>query len=250
MSSTERLCNARFEVTGMSCASCVGTVERTLKSMNGVKSASVNLSTNGAMATYDGAVLDTDDIINGVEDMGFNCTLLDNRPINGDNNANRSEAKFEIGGMTCASCVGTVERSLKGTNGVLVASVNLATNSATVTYDYNVSTADIIVDIVETVGFDCTLIENRKLDAETDCDTKRVIIMIDFIVNCSVDSSPSTDNSFMNNTVDQLPMLVTALEGMIGVLEVQANNLEEEGVFDVLLFNDVPCLSMCVWQVC
>lgn len=39
-----------------------------------------------------------------------------------------------IGGMTCASCVGRVERALKKVGGVLDATVNLATESARIAY--------------------------------------------------------------------------------------------------------------------
>ena len=45
-----------------------------------------------------------------------------------------------IQGMTCASCVGRVERGLSKVPGVEVASVNLATERATVTYDPAVTT--------------------------------------------------------------------------------------------------------------
>ena len=40
-----------------------------------------------------------------------------------------------IGGMTCASCVGRVERALKKVGGVLDATVNLATESARIVYN-------------------------------------------------------------------------------------------------------------------
>ena len=45
------------------------------------------------------------------------------------------ECTLDIGGMTCASCVGRVEKALRRVDGVVTASVNLANETATVTYD-------------------------------------------------------------------------------------------------------------------
>ena len=46
-----------------------------------------------------------------------------------------AECTFDIGGMTCASCVGRVEKALKRVDGVVAASVNLANETAVVTFD-------------------------------------------------------------------------------------------------------------------
>ena len=46
----------RFGVTGMTCASCVGRVERALAMVPGVQAANVNLATESATVTTDGSV--------------------------------------------------------------------------------------------------------------------------------------------------------------------------------------------------
>jgi P-type Cu+ transporter len=51
-----------------------------------------------------------------------------------DTKANAASLDLPIGGMTCASCVGRVERALRKVPGVREASVNLATESARITY--------------------------------------------------------------------------------------------------------------------
>ncbi|PYE49931.1 heavy metal translocating P-type ATPase [Deinococcus yavapaiensis] len=108
-------------VGGMTCASCVARVERGLKKVEGVESASVNLATERATVTYDPAVVTTPQILlEKVKDVGY-------EPVT-------STVEFGVGGMTCAACVGRVERALKKVDGVLGASVNLATERATVTF--------------------------------------------------------------------------------------------------------------------
>ena len=55
----------------MTCANCVSTVERNLKKLDGVQSASVNLSSERAMVEYDPAVLGLDSLINRVQRAGY-----------------------------------------------------------------------------------------------------------------------------------------------------------------------------------
>ncbi len=103
-----------LDVEGMTCASCVGRVERALKAVPGVQSASVNLAPERAEVT--GAAVDRALLVKAVEDAGYDVTSL---PVD-----------LQIEGMTCASCVARVERALKTVSGVTYASVNLATELA------------------------------------------------------------------------------------------------------------------------
>ncbi|EYB67249.1 heavy metal translocating P-type ATPase [Deinococcus phoenicis] len=107
-------------VQGMTCASCVGRVERGLKKVAGVESASVNLATERATVAYDPAITTPQVLLDKVKDVGYEPVV--------------SSVELGIQGMTCASCVGRVERALNKVDGVLSASVNLATERASVTY--------------------------------------------------------------------------------------------------------------------
>nr|WP_281377069.1 heavy metal translocating P-type ATPase [Deinobacterium chartae] len=107
-------------VQGMTCASCVGRVERGLKKVEGVEDASVNLATERATVTYDPAVTHPQALIDKVKDVGYEAVIR--------------TLELGVQGMTCANCVGRVERALKKVDGVLAANVNLATERATVTY--------------------------------------------------------------------------------------------------------------------
>ncbi len=100
-------------VEGMTCASCVGRVERALKAVPGVTSASVNLATGRAEVTGSAP---PEAVIGAVTGAGYDVPA---QPVD-----------LVVEGMTCASCVGRVERALKAVPGVTAASVNLATESA------------------------------------------------------------------------------------------------------------------------
>ncbi len=107
-------------VQGMTCASCVGRVERGLNKVEGVESASVNLATERATVTYDPAVATPQILLDKVKDVGYAPVV--------------SHIELGVQGMTCASCVGRVERGLQKVDGVLSATVNLATERASVAY--------------------------------------------------------------------------------------------------------------------
>ncbi|VVE90224.1 heavy metal translocating P-type ATPase [Pandoraea bronchicola] len=108
-------------IEGMTCASCVTRVEKALRRAPGVAGANVNLATETASvqaapdvstAAFLGAVE------TAVSDAGYQI----------------AEQSFElaIGGMTCASCAGRVEKALRSVPGVVEANVNLATERAAV----------------------------------------------------------------------------------------------------------------------
>jgi Au+-exporting ATPase len=102
-------------VTGMTCASCAGRVERALKAVPGVTEAAVNLATETAEVQ---GTASADALIGAVVKAGYGVTT--------------PERELAIEGMTCASCVARVERALLGVPGVTAATVNLATESARV----------------------------------------------------------------------------------------------------------------------
>ena len=60
---------------------------------------------------------------------------------------------FSIKGMHCASCVAILEDSLKKVNGVVTATVNLATEKATVIYDSEKVTDQHLMGAVANVGY-------------------------------------------------------------------------------------------------
>ena len=66
----------RFGVQGMTCAACVGRVERTLKKQAGVEAATVNLATEQAVVTFDPAAVDVAAMKAAVHDAGYEAVDL------------------------------------------------------------------------------------------------------------------------------------------------------------------------------
>ncbi len=132
-------------VRGMTCAACVSTVEKALRSVPGVVEASVNLATEEASVqagTEEGLAAA---IAKGLEEAGYGLGT--------------EEVSFSIEGMTCAACVGSVESALRGAPGVTKASVNLATERATVSVASGMVSVDELVRSVEEAGYGARLFE-------------------------------------------------------------------------------------------
>jgi len=125
-------------IEGMTCASCVGRVERALTAVPGVQTASVNLATERADLSFIGAP-DPQAAVHAIERAGYTVR--------------EATTELSIEGMTCASCVGRVERGLAQLPGVIAASVNLATERAQVRHlAGTVSVADLVA-AVENAGY-------------------------------------------------------------------------------------------------
>jgi P-type Cu+ transporter len=127
-------------VGGMSCTSCVASLEAALGRVPGVTQVSINLATERASVAYDADLTSVPSLIQAVEGAGFQV---------------RTETvTLPIRGMTCAACVNTVERGLRKTNGVLSATVNLATGQGTVTHLPAVITAQGLRGVIEDLGYE------------------------------------------------------------------------------------------------
>ncbi len=136
--SADAVSTVSLSIDGMSCASCVGRVERALKAVPGVGTASVNLATERADISFDGAA-DLPAAIEAIERTGFHVV--------------EDDIELAISGMSCASCVGRVERVLSAVPGVRQASVNLATERAQVKVARGVSGEELVRAVAAT-GFE------------------------------------------------------------------------------------------------
>lgn len=107
-----------LQIEGMTCSSCVRRVEKALLATEGVAEATVNLATEKAsIALKSGASLQH--VLVSIEKAGYHVPT--------------KTWTLQVKEMTCASCVGRVEKAFLAVPGVLDASVNLATEKAQIT---------------------------------------------------------------------------------------------------------------------
>lgn len=135
-------------ITGMHCAGCVGTVEKALKSVDGVSSVVVNLPTEKAYVDFDPEKVTIGDLKTAIENAGYGAIEPEGTEMQGVCNI-----ALNIGGMNCAACAQTVEKALKETEGISKASVNIATDQANITFDADALSLEDISAVVDGAGY-------------------------------------------------------------------------------------------------
>jgi P-type Cu+ transporter len=147
----------RVGVDGMTCASCSARVERVLGRLDGVQEANVNLATEQATVRFDPSKLTPVVVLDAIREAGYEPRV--------------AEVDLSVTGMTCAACSARVERALGRVDGVLAASVNLATERASLRYLPDVAPLDRLVDAVRQAGYD--VLEQGERQSRADAERER-----------------------------------------------------------------------------
>jgi Cu+-exporting ATPase len=137
-----------LKISGMTCATCAVTIEKSLQGVEGVEKADVNLGLERVVVEYDPKKAGLADLQKAVEEAGY--SVVPERVI------------FRIGGMVCATCVETNEAALRALPGVLEASVNLGAEKAYVTYIPSLVTIDDMRHAIEDAGYQYLGIEGEE----------------------------------------------------------------------------------------
>ena len=154
-------------ITGMTCAACVMHVENALEEVDGVQRVSVNLAAEKAGVTFGDGSADLETLARAVEDAGYGI--------------GSQKATLAIGDMTCAACVSHVEHALVETEGVLSASVNLATERASISYVPGVTGISDLRHAVQDAGYSVTaVVGDPEDDAATPKDVRTLRVKFAF----------------------------------------------------------------------
>ena len=187
-------------VTGMTCAMCVRNVERALTRTDGVVDVAVNLATERAAVHYDAAKLKPGDLVAQLEKSGYGVAA--------------ASIELPVTGMTCAMCVGNVERALTRTDGVIDAAVNLATEKAAVRYLPGALDRQQLVQAVEAAGYgviDDTRAGIAPLDAEAQARQAEIDRQTRLLGFGALFTLPLTVLSMTRHLMHQSPFLMDSL---------------------------------------
>jgi P-type Cu+ transporter len=139
------------DITGMTCASCSTRIEKVLNKMDGVE-ATVNLAMENASVTYESERIKPDDIFNKINDLGYGVR--------------NEKMDLDVFGMTCAACSTRIEKVLNKMDGMVSATVNLATESASVEFNSAVLSVDKIIAKIQDLGYDAKEKVQREAKAQ------------------------------------------------------------------------------------
>lgn len=141
---------AEIKISGMHCASCALNVEKSLKGLEGVEEAHVNIGTEKATVEYDPEKLKLTELENAVEEAGFS---VENEKV-----------ILKIGGMTCVMCVKAIEDALGKLDGISEVNVNLTAEKAYVTYNPQITTIAEMKNAIEELGYQYIGVEGEKAE--------------------------------------------------------------------------------------
>ncbi|KAG6455623.1 hypothetical protein O3G_MSEX009307 [Manduca sexta] len=177
--SAQDLVAVRVPINGMTCQSCVRSIEGSVSELPGVEYVKVELSEHAGYFRYDPRVCSVEAIRSHIEDMGFEApndsgddetrNLLPRdipTDLLIDMSAGESEVLLNVVGMTCQSCVNTIEGTLRETPGVLEARVNLSEGSARIRHNTEI-TPQQISDAVYSLGFDVNIVSVNGQTTDT-----------------------------------------------------------------------------------
>ncbi|MGO9023514.1 MAG: heavy metal translocating P-type ATPase [Beijerinckiaceae bacterium] len=132
------------QISGMTCASCVSRVEKALRAVPGIRDASVNLATERAKISFSGkppiAAMTA-----AIKAAGYEAAT--------------ETVDFAIEDMTCAACVGRVEKALASVPGTISAAANLATGTARVERLAGAAGDALLKQAVERAGYRAQLLQ-------------------------------------------------------------------------------------------
>ncbi|XP_056625431.1 copper-transporting ATPase 1 [Triplophysa dalaica] len=186
---------AEVHIEGMTCGSCVQSIEGVLSQKKGVRSARVSLANHQGTFEYDPLVTTPEELRAAIEDMGFDASLPETNSlvpsvvkspaqsalsvrstsispvwsaakeneVDSDAEAstnNIAKCFIQVGGMTCASCVANIERNLKNEQGIHSVLVALMASKAEVRYSPSITDPPSIAECIRELGFTATVMED------------------------------------------------------------------------------------------
>ncbi|WP_423190446.1 heavy metal translocating P-type ATPase [Alkalibacterium sp. f15] len=184
-----------YPIEGMTCASCASTVEKTAKNLNGVLEASVNLASEKLNIKVEKGNFDPKELEKQIDGTGY--TLIMPQYVT---------KTFDVEGMTCASCSATVEKTAAKLNGMEKASVNLASEKMSVTYNpLELSVRD-ISDAISNTGYKAFPIDEDQMEISRPDETEKM----------------SKEEMYRKRTILSalftIPVMIVSMGPMVGIM--------------------------------
>lgn len=151
----------RIGVDGMHCRSCVQSIEGRIASLSGVLKVQVSLEDAAALIVHRPLLVTRQELRDHIQDLGFEATLLADDPLGPDlfwrSSVSTQTVTVWIVGMTCHSCVQSIEGRVSQMRGVQTVMVSLKEERGTVTFDPSLTAPEQLRAAIEDMGFDASL---------------------------------------------------------------------------------------------
>lgn len=188
-----------YAVQGLSCASCAHAVEVALQAVTGVKSAQVNLATEKVSLETEGSVSPLD-LQAAVQAAGYDLVLP------------QVTQNFALTGMSCASCAANIESAVGSLPEVSAASVNLATEVLSVTYQLGAINEEIICQTVAEAGYQAQVLVDQAGASQAQIQQEA-----DQAAQAKASHQAALWRRFWLSAIFALPLLCLAMAEMVGL---------------------------------
>ncbi|XP_077029837.1 copper-transporting ATPase 2 isoform X2 [Agelaius phoeniceus] len=147
-------------IVGMTCQSCVQSIEGRISKVNGILRIKVSLEQNNAVIKYRRSEISPEQICQEILDMGFDANIAEEKLTTATVNLpslKEAVAKLRVEGMTCQSCVTNIEGKIRKLHGVAKIKVSLDNQEAIIAYHPYIIQPDDLKRHISDLGYDCTI---------------------------------------------------------------------------------------------
>ncbi|XP_045143010.1 copper-transporting ATPase 2 [Echinops telfairi] len=156
-SSENSVATSTVHIVGMTCQSCVKTIESMVSSMDGIVSVKVSLEQGNAAVRYMPSAVSLQQVCYLIEDIGFEASVTGGKAAPRPSPVGEALVKLRVEGMTCQSCVNSIEGKLGKLQGVVRAKVSLGNQEAVIAYQPYLIQPEDLRDHVSDMGFEATI---------------------------------------------------------------------------------------------
>ncbi|XP_065389352.1 copper-transporting ATPase 2 isoform X13 [Macaca fascicularis] len=149
-----------IRILGMTCQSCVKSIENRISSLKGIVSMKVSLEQGSATVKYVPSVVSLQQVCHQIGDMGFEASIAEGKAASWPSRslpAQEAVVKLRVEGMTCQSCVGSIEGKVRKLQGVVRVKVSLSNQEAVITYQPYLIQPEDLRDHVNDMGFEAAI---------------------------------------------------------------------------------------------
>ncbi|XP_053908198.1 copper-transporting ATPase 2 isoform X2 [Cuculus canorus] len=147
-------------VVGMTCQSCVQSIEGQISKVKGIVGIKVSLEQNNAVIKYLQSEISPEQICQEIQDIGFDANVVEEKLTTATVNLSCSReavVKLRVEGMTCQSCVTNIEGNIRKLHGVVKVKVSLGNQEAIIAYYPYIIHPDELKSYISNLGYDCTI---------------------------------------------------------------------------------------------
>ncbi|KAM5288571.1 copper-transporting ATPase 2 isoform 15-T15 [Ctenodactylus gundi] len=147
-------------ISGMTCQSCVKSIESRISSLKGIVNIKISLEQGSATVKYVPSVMNLQQICHQIGEMGFEASVAEGKAASWPSRSSPAQeavVKLRVEGMTCQSCVSSIESKLRKLQGVVRVKVSLNNQEAVITYQPFLIQPEDLRDHVNDMGFEAAI---------------------------------------------------------------------------------------------